>query len=92
MHTELAERFGKQDEEIREVNTQLRELREGFREYFSSLEEKLSCFEQKVDLVVNLVSLWTHHPSMDRRCRGFCTKHARTEKSLCRGLNERGNL
>ena len=82
----------KQDEEIRELNTQLRELREEYREYLSSLEEKLSCFEEKVDLVINLVSLWTHHPSMDCRCRGFCTKHVRTEKCLCRVLNELGNL
>lgn len=78
----------KQDEEIRELNTHLRELREECREYFSSLEEKLSCFEGKVDLVINLVSSWTHHPSMDRRCQGFCTKHVRTEKCLCRGLKE----
>lgn len=77
-----------QEEEIRELNTQLRELREECREYFSRLEEKLSCFEEKVDLVLNLVSSWTHHPSMDRRCRGFCTKHVRTEKCLCRGLKE----
>ena len=78
----------KQDEEIRELNTHLRELREECREYFSSLEEKLSCFEGKVDLVINLVSSWTQHPSMDRRCQGFCTKHVRTEKCLCRGLKE----
>ena len=81
-----------QDEELRELNTQLLELREECREYFSSLEEKLSCLEGKVDLVINLVYLWTHHPSMDRRCRGFCTKDVRTKKRLCRGLNERGNL
>ena len=88
----LQSALDKQDEEIKELNTQLRELREECREYFSSLEEKLSCFEEKVDLVINLVSSWTHHPSMDRRCRGFCTKDVRTKKRLCRGLNERTNL
>ena len=88
----LQSALDKQDEEIKELNTQLRELREECREYFSSLEEKLSCFEEKVDLVINLVSSRTHHLSMDRRCRGFCTKDVRTKKCLCRGLNERANL
>lgn len=77
-----------QDEQIKDLNRQLKDLREECREYFSSLEEKLNCFEEKVDLVLNLVSSWTHHPSRDRRCRGFCTKHVRTDKCLCRGLKE----
>lgn len=85
---ELHQALDKQGEEIKELDTQLRELRVECREYFSSLEEKLTCFEEKVDFVINLVSSWVQHPSRDRRCRGFCTKHVRTDKCLCRGLKE----
>lgn len=78
----------KQGEEIKELDTHLKHLREECREHFTSLEEKLTSFEEKVDLVINLVSSWVHNPSRDRRCRGFCTKHVRTDKCLCRGLKE----
>lgn len=85
---ELHDALDRQEQEIKDLDTKLRELRGEVREYFSNLEEKLSCFEEKVDLVINLVSSWVHHPANDRRCRGFCSKHVRTEKCLCRGLKE----
>ncbi|KAJ7381993.1 hypothetical protein OS493_037818 [Desmophyllum pertusum] len=85
---ELHDALDRQGEEIKDLGTKLQDLRGEVREYFSSLEQKLSCFEEKVDLVINLVSSWAHHPSRDRRCRGFCSKHVRTDKCLCRGLKE----
>lgn len=86
---QLHEALCKQEEEIKNLDFQLKELREECRHYFTSLEEKLMSFEEKVDLVIKLVSSWVKHPGGgDRRCRGFCTKHVRTEKCLCRGLRE----
>lgn len=85
---ELHESLDRQETEIRDLNTKLRDLRGEVREYFTNLEQKLSCFEEKVDLVINLVSSWVQHPAIDRRCRGFCSKHVRTDKCLCRGLKE----
>lgn len=84
----LHQALDKQDEEIRKLDSQLKELREECREYFTNLEEKLTCFEEKVDLVLNLVSSLVTHPAVDRKCRGFCSKHVRTEKCLCRGLRD----
>lgn len=85
---QLLDSLDRQEQEIKDLDTKLRSLRGEVREYFSNLEEKLSCFEEKVDLVINLVSSWVQHPASDRRCRGFCTKHVRTDKCLCRGLKE----
>lgn len=83
---ELHESLVRQETEIRDLNSKLRDLRGEIREYFTNLEQKLTCFEEKVDLVINLVSSWVQH--LDRRCRGFCSKHVRTDKCLCRGLKE----
>lgn len=85
---ELHDALNRQEQEIKDLDTKLRDLRGEVREYFSNLEQKLSCFEEKVDLVINLVSSWVHHPAQDRRCRGFCSKHVRTDKCFCRGLKE----
>jgi len=84
----LLDSLDQQEQEIKDLDTKLWSLREEVREYFSNLEEKLSCFEKKMDLVVNLVSSWFNRRLNDRRCKGFCTKHVRTDKCLCRGLRE----
>lgn len=84
----LLDSLDQQEQEIKDLDTKLWSLREEVREYFSNLEEKLSCFEKKMDLVVNLVSSWCNHRRDDRRCKGFCTKHVRTDRCLCRGLRE----
>lgn len=85
---ELHQALDRQEQEIKELDSNLKDLREECREYFTNLEEKLTSFEEKVDLVINLVSSWVNHSSGDRRCRGMCTKHVRTEKCFCRGLRE----
>jgi len=85
---QLLDSLDRQEREIKDLQTKVRALRKEVLEGFSNLEQKLSCFEVKVDLIVNLVSSWFQHPSSDRRCRGFCTKHVRTDKCLCRGLKE----
>ena len=85
---QLLDSLGRQEKEIKDLETKVLSLRKEVRECFSSLDQKLSSFEVKVDLIVNLVSSWIQHPSSDRRCRGFCTKHVRTDKCLCHGLKE----
>ena len=85
---QLLDSLDRQEQEIKDLQTKVRSLRKEVREGFSNLEQKLSCFEAKVDLIANLVSSWFQHPSNDRRCRGFCTKHVRTDKCLCRGLKD----
>lgn len=85
---QLLDSLDRQEKEIKDLETKVRSLRKEVREGFSNLEQKLSCFEVKVDLIVNLLSSWFQHPSSDRRCRGMCTKHVRTDKCLCRGLKE----
>ena len=81
---QLLDSMNRQEKEIKDLETKVRSLRKEVRECFSNLDLKLSSFEVKVDLLVN----WFQHPSSDRRCRGFCSKHVRTDKCLCRGLNE----
>ena len=85
---QLLDSLDRQEKEIKNLETKVRSLRKEVRECFSNLEQKLSSFEVKVDLIVNLVSSWFQNPSSDRRCRGFCTKHVRTDKCLCHGLKE----
>ena len=85
---QLLDSLDRQENEIKDLETEVRSLRKEVRERFSNMDEKLSGFEVKVDLIVNLVSSWFQHPFSDRRCRGFCTKHVRTDKCLCRGLKE----
>lgn len=85
---ELHDALDRQEQEIKDLDSNIQQLRGEVREYFSSLDLKLSCFEEKADLVINLVSSWANHPKIYRRCRGFCTKHVRTDKCLCRGLKE----
>jgi len=85
---QLHKALDKQDEEIKRLDNQLKELRLECSDYFKNLEEKLACFEEKVDLVINLVSSWASSPARAKICRGYCSKHIRTEKCLCRGLRE----
>lgn len=85
---QLLDSLDRQENEIKDLENKVHSLRKEVRECFSNLDEKLSCFEVKIELIANLVSSWFQHPFGDRRCRGFCTKHVRTDKCLCRGLKE----
>ena len=85
---QVLDSLDRQENEIKDLENKVRSLRKEVRECFSNLDQKLSSFEVKVDLIVNLVSSWFQHPSNDRRCRGFCSKHVRTDKCLCRGLKD----
>ena len=94
--TELRHVLEKQTDEMRHMESKLQDmslspyalLRRDFRRQFSALRRTLACFDEKLDSILRMVSTMRNNPNRDRRCRGYCSKHVRTDKCLCRGLKE----
>lgn len=51
-------------------------------------DDMLTYINCKIDLLTEQVLFIAKKVSNDRRCRGYCVKHVRTKKCLCRGFEQ----
>ena len=64
------------------------ELGGEIRSYFVDLKSSFEVFENKLDFISEKIIWLADRLKRDRRCRGYCTKHVRTKKCLCRGFED----